>query len=163
MSAVDCILYTICQVTGAIIGAILADIQFDEKISISSKDRDDSNLWLGEVIATITLLLVIHGCVRTGQKSYVPFAVGTWVLAGHFFTSSTIFANPAVTIGRQFSNTFAGINPDSVGPYIGFQFLSCFIAYGLIQFFYPHNLSMKKDDNLYLRVCVQNAKRHGDC
>lgn len=162
MSLRDLALYTIAQILGAIIGTIVANIQFDEPLAISTKNRYGPNLWLGEVIGTVTLLLVIHGCIRTGQKSAVPFAVAAWVCGGYFFTSSTIFANPAVTIARQFTNTFAGIQPSSVGPFIGFQYLGAVIGYGLIRFFYPTNLSIKKDDNLYLRICLQeNCERRG--
>jgi glycerol uptake facilitator-like aquaporin len=159
MSAVDLCMYVVAQVMGGIAGAIVANLQFDHVISLSTKARDVRNLWLGEVIATVTLLLVIHGCVRTGQKSAVPFAVGGWVLSGHFFTSSTIFANPAVTIAREFSNSFAGIRPSSVGPFIGFQLLGAGIAFLLIKFFYPTHLEMRKDNNLYLRICIQQAEK----
>ena len=158
MSLRDVCLYSICQVIGAILGAMLADAQFNHTVSFSTKERDAHHLWLGEVIATVTLLLVIHGCLRTGQKTAVPYAVGLWVLAGHFFTSSTIFANPAVTIGRQFSDTFAGIDPSSVGPFVGFQFLGALVAFGMIKFFYPTVMEIHKDDNLYLRVCISRVK-----
>lgn len=159
MSLRDLGLYTLSQVAGGILGALLADAQFDVPVQTSNKDRDDSHLWLGEVIATVTLLLVIHGTVRTGQKAATPFAVGAWVCSGHFFTSSTIFANPAVTIARQFSNTFAGISPDSVGPFIGFQVLGALIGFVLIRFFYPVKHALHRDDNLYMRVCVAAARR----
>lgn len=154
----DLILYTVSQVVGGIIGAIVANLQFDVKIELSDTVRDDRHLWLGEVIATITLLLVIHGCVRTGQKSAVPFAVGAWVCSGHFFTSSTIFANPAVTIARMFSDTFTGIDSGSVGQYIAFQYVGAFAAFVLIRFFFPHNVVMRRDDNLYMRVCIKGAE-----
>lgn len=159
MSAIDLSMYVVVQVIGGIVGVIVANLQFDHVISLSTKVRETRNLWLGEVIATVTLLLVIHGCVRTGQKSAVPFAVGSWVLAGHFFTSSTIFANPAVTIAREFSNSFAGIRPSSVSPFVGFQLLGAGIAFFLIKFFYPVHLEMRKDDNLYLRICIQRAEK----
>jgi glycerol uptake facilitator-like aquaporin len=155
MPAQDLLLYTIAQIIGGIIGSIIANLEFNKEICISEKERSDWNLWIGEIIGTITLLLVIHGCVRTGQKTYVPFAVAAWVCGGYFFTSSTIFANPAVTIARMFTNTFAGIEPRSAGIFIGFQILGGLIAFPLIKFFYPQNLSMRRDDNLYLRVCIQ--------
>jgi glycerol uptake facilitator-like aquaporin len=159
MSLRDLGLYVVVQFVGGILGALLADAQFDVAVQTSSKARDDSHLWLGEVIATVTLLLVIHGTVRTGQKATTPFAVGAWVCSGHFFTSSTIFANPAVTVARQFSNTFAGIHPDSVGAFVGFQLLGALIGFVLVRFFYPVKHEMRRDDNLYMRVCVAAAKR----
>ena len=160
MDLLDTILYSIAQTVGGICGACLSNLQFNLPIALSTKLRRKPHFWLGEVIATVSLLLVIHGCVRTGQKSAVPYAVGGWVLTGHFFTSSAIFANPAVTIARQFTDTFTGISPSSVGPYIAFQYLGGFIAYGLIRFFYPHNHSLRKDDNLYLRICLQDQKKN---
>lgn len=156
MPLTDMIYYIIAQVIGGILGTLLANAEYATPICISSKKRDDYQLWIGELIGTITLLLVIHGCIRTGQKTAVPFAVGGWVCAGYFFTSSTIFANPAVTIARMFTDTFAGIEPRSAGIYIGFQFLGALVAYPLIKFFYPTKLSIKRDDNLYLRICIQS-------
>lgn len=158
MGARDLLLYTVCQVAGGIVGTILANFQYDIEVKLSDKNRDDRNLWVGEVIATVTLLMVIHGCVRTGQKSAVPFAVGAWVCSGHFFTSSTIFANPAVTIARMFSNTFTGIHPSSVGQFVAFQYIGALLGFALIKFFFPHNLSMRRDDNLYMRVCIRGAE-----
>jgi glycerol uptake facilitator-like aquaporin len=159
MGARDLILYTVSQVAGGILGALFSNLQYDVNIEISNKERHLHHLWFGEVIATVTLLLVIHGCVRTGQKSAVPVAVGAWVASGHFFTSSTIFANPAVTIARMFSDTFTGIDPGSVGQFIAFQYLGAFVGFAMIRFFFPHNLSMRKDDNLYMRVCIKGAEQ----
>jgi glycerol uptake facilitator-like aquaporin len=157
MSSRDLYLYTISQICGGIIGTIIANFEFNDQVILSNKPRQHATLWIGEVIGTITLLLVIHGCIRTDQKTAVPYAVAAWVCGGYFFTSSTIFANPAVTIARMFSRSFAGIDPSSVGQFVGFQYLSAFIAYGLIRFFYPQKISMRRDDNLYLRVCINNA------
>ena len=158
MNLYDFCSYVVVQVVGAIVGTIVADFQFDKPVQLSQKKRDEPHLWLGELIATVTLLLVIHGCVRTGQNSSVPYAVGGWVLAGHFFTSSTIFANPAVTIGRMFSDTFTGIRPASVGPFIAFQVLGAIFGFYLIHFFYPKVHTVKRDDNLYLRICLSDTR-----
>jgi arsenate reductase len=98
-------------------------------------------LWLSEVIATVGLLLVIHGCVRTGNVTAVPFAVGLWIGGAYWFTSSTSFANPAVTIARTLSDTFAGIRPSSAPMFIVMQLIGAGIGYALIRFIYPHNLS----------------------
>jgi len=162
MSLRDLVLYTIVQVTGAIVGCLVANLEFSIPTEISTKGRSDPHLWRGEVIGTASLLMVIHGCIRTGQKHAVPYAVGGWVCAGYFFTSSTIFANPAVTIGRMFTNTFAGIKPSSVGPFIGFQLVGAVIGFGLIKFFYPQYLVPRRDNNLYLRVCIQDSPQSTD-
>ena len=87
----------------------------------STTTRSSGALWLSEVVATIGLLLVIHGCVRTGRAGVVAFAVGLWIGGAYFFTSSTSFANPAVTIARTLSNTFAGIEPSSAPMFIVMQ------------------------------------------
>lgn len=159
MGLFDLCLYIVSQVCGGIIGTFIANAEFNKPITISEKARNTSDLWIGEIIGTATLLLVIHGCIRTGQKSAVPFAVGGWVCGGYFFTSSTIFANPAVTIARMFTNTFAGIEPKSAAVFIAFQFVGALIAYPLIKFFYPTNLSARKDDNLYLRICIASNSK----
>ena len=98
-------------------------------------------LWLSEVVATIGLLLVIQGCVRSGRTEAVPFAVGVWIGGAYWFTSSTSFANPAVTIARTLSDTFAGIEPSSAPMFILMQLLGALLAYVLIRFLYPHNAS----------------------
>jgi glycerol uptake facilitator-like aquaporin len=117
-----------------------------DAINVSTKTRSSGALWLSEVIATIGLLLVIHGCVRTGRASAVPFAVGAWIGGAYWFTSSTSFANPAVTIARMLSNTFAGIKPSSAPMFIAMQVIGAVLAFGLIRFLYPHNLSETDDD-----------------
>jgi arsenate reductase len=108
-----------------------------DAINVSHTHRSSSALWLSEVIATIGLLLVIHGCVRTGRASVVPFAVGAWIGGAYWFTSSTSFANPAVTIARTLSDTFAGIEPASAPMFIAMQILGALIAFALIRFIYP--------------------------
>lgn len=158
MSMLDGVLYTIAQICGGICGTILSNWQFDKAMELSTKARDESHLYVSEVIASMTLLILIHGCLRTNQKGAIPFAVGGWVTSGHFFTSSTIFANPAVTISRQFTNTFTGIKPSSVAPFIGCQVLGALLSYVLIRFFFPKDIAMKKDDNLYLRYCIHHMK-----
>ena len=88
---------------------------------VVDKTRSSGALWLSEVVATVGLLLVIHGCVRTGRAAAVPFAVGVWIGGAYFFTSSTSFANPAVTIARTLSDSFAGIKPSSAPMFIVMQ------------------------------------------
>ena len=143
----DTALYALAQTAGGCIGTMIANLMFElDAINVSSKVRSSGALWLSEVVATIGLLLVIHGCARTGRASAVPFAVGAWIGGAYFFTSSTSFANPAVTIARTLSDTFAGIKPSSAPMFIAMQVLGALVAYGLIRFLYPHNLSEIDDD-----------------
>ena len=158
MSGRDLVMYATMQVGGAIVGALITNIQFQIPFEMSTKERNTPNLWLSEVIGTATLLLLIHSCVRTGRVSVVPFAVGGWICGGYFFTSSTIFANPAVTIGRMFTNTFTGIEPRSGGIFIAFQLIGCMVGYFSIRLFYPKKITMRKDDNLYMRVCIKDIE-----
>lgn len=111
--------YVIAQITGAIAGAILANIMFDQApIQIASTQRVSPGLFIGEIVATAGLLVVILVFITRDQARFVPFAVAAWIGSAYFFTSSTSFANPAVTIGRVFSDSFAGIAPPSVGPFV---------------------------------------------
>jgi glycerol uptake facilitator-like aquaporin len=141
MPAVQCLQYTVVQTMGGIFGALLANAMFDAPVTLSTKARFSWNLWISEIVATATLIYVIHGTIRTGRSDNVPIAVAAWVGGGYFFTSSTIFANPAVTIGRMFSDTFAGIAPSSAGVFICFQIIGAFLGYGLVQFLYPTDAS----------------------
>ena len=94
-------------------------------------------MWLSEVVATAGLLLVIHGCLRTGRANALPYAVGVWIAGAYWFTSSTSFANPAVTVARTLSDSFAGIKPSSVPMFILMQLIGTAIALGLISVLYP--------------------------
>jgi len=132
-------LYLVAQTLGACCGSVIANLMFElPAIELSTKVRSSPALWLSEVVATIGLLLVIHGCVRSGRTSAVPFAVGAWIGGAYFFTSSTSFANPAVTIARTLSDTFAGIKPSSAPMFIVCQLIGALIAIGLSRLFYPH-------------------------
>lgn len=102
-------LYAIAQTAGAIVGAVLANVTYDVEMELSNTERSSGPLWLSEVLGTASLLLIIHGCVRTNNTTRIPSAVAAWVGGGYFTFSSTIFANPAVTVGRMFSDTFAGV------------------------------------------------------
>lgn len=131
-------LYVVAQTVGACIGTVIANLMFElPAIELSTKQRSSGALWLSEVVATVGLLLVIHGCVRTGQTAAVPFAVGVWIGGAYWFTSSTSFANPAVTIARTLSDTFAGIEPASAPMFIVMQLIGAGLAFGLIRFIYP--------------------------
>ncbi len=140
-------LYALAQVIGGCLGAMLANLMFElPAVNISTKTRSSPALWLSEVVATVTLLLVIQGCVRSGRANVVPFAVGAWIGGAYWFTSSTSFANPAVTIARTLSDTFAGIAPASAPMFIVMQLIGMVIAFGLVRLFYPHDHSEKPGD-----------------
>jgi glycerol uptake facilitator-like aquaporin len=138
--------YALAQTVGGCVGTIIANLMFElDPIDISHTSRSGGHLWLSEVVATIGLLLVIHGCVRTGRANAVPFAVGVWIGGAYWFTSSTSFANPAVTIARTLSNSFAGIRPSSAPMFILMQVVGAIVAFALIRFLYP--IPMKPDDD----------------
>lgn len=131
-------LYIAVQVVGACTGAILANLMFAlPAISASTHVRTGANIWLGEVVATTGLLLVIGALTRTGRGNLGPALVPAWIGAAYFFTSSTSFANPAVTLGRSLTDTFAGIAPASVPMFIVFQIVGAAIGALLTEFFYP--------------------------
>jgi glycerol uptake facilitator-like aquaporin len=130
--------YLAAQITGAIGGSVLANVMYSlDAVTWSTKVRSSGGLWLGEVVATLGLLVTIFGVVRSGRASAAPFAVGAYIGAAYFFTSSTSFANPAVTIGRAFTDTFAGIKPSSVPAFVGCQLVGMVIAAVLIRTLYP--------------------------
>jgi glycerol uptake facilitator-like aquaporin len=131
-------LYMLCQVAGAILGAIVANAMFDlPLVEWSTTARSGGNIWFAEGIATLGLLVVIFGVVRSGRSALAAFAVAGYIAGAYYFTSSTSFANPAVTIGRAFSNTFAGISPTSVPMFIVAELVGALAATGLIFVLYP--------------------------
>jgi arsenate reductase len=127
------------QVVGCSLGAVLANLMFDlPAVDISAHERTGSGLLLGEVVATFGLLLVVFGVVRSGRKDHVAYAVGAYITAAYWFTSSTSFANPAITLGRTLSDTFAGIAPSSVAPFVTMQVLGGLLALGAVTLLYPN-------------------------
>ena len=127
---------------GGCLGAIVANLMFSlPAIELSTKERSSGALWLSEVVATAGLLLVIHGCVRSGRGNVVAVAVGVWIGGAYFFTSSTSFANPAVTVARTLSDSFAGIAPSSTPMFIAMQLAGAAVAFVLIRFLYPTNVA----------------------
>ncbi|MGC5039012.1 aquaporin [Streptomyces sp. DT190] len=125
--------YIPAQVTGAIAGAILADAMFGEPlVKWSTRDRSAGHLLLGEVVATAGLILLIFGLARTDRLRFAPVAVASYIGAAYWFTSSTSFANPAVTIGRAFTDTFAGIAPGSVAGFVGMQLIGAAVGLALV-------------------------------
>jgi glycerol uptake facilitator-like aquaporin len=130
--------YWSAQVAGAIAGTVLANLMFSlPAVEISTKVRSSAGLWIGEVVATFGLLLVIFGVVRSGRSTAVPFAVPAYIAGAYWFTSSTSFANPAVTIGRTLSDTFAGISPGSAPAFIAAQLLGAGLALATVRALYP--------------------------
>jgi glycerol uptake facilitator-like aquaporin len=130
--------YVAAQLAGAVLGVLVANLMFSlPAVTISTHVRSSPGLWLSEVIATLGLLLVIFGAVRSSRAGVVPFAVGAYITGAYFFTSSTSFANPAVTIARELSNTFAGISPGSVLPFIAAQLVGAGLAWLLVSVLFP--------------------------
>ena len=130
--------YALAQTLGAVAGSVLANLMFDlAAVDFSGKDRSAGHLWLGEVVATAGLILLIFALARSGRAAVAPAAVGAYIGAAYWFTSSTSFANPAVTIGRAFTGTFAGIAPASVPGFIAAQLIGLAAGAGLLLALYP--------------------------
>jgi glycerol uptake facilitator-like aquaporin len=135
------------QVAGGVLGAVVANLMFDlDAVSIATTDRTRSNLWLGEVVATVGLVLIIFGSLRAGRTTTVAYAVGGYITAAYWFTSSTSFANPAVTIARMFSDTFTGITPASVPMFVLMQLIGGILAALLVRFLYARTFTPRKKD-----------------
>ena len=138
LTATDLGGYALAQVLGAIAGSVLANVMFDlAAVTFSAKERSAGHLLLGEVVATAGLLLLIFALARSGRAGVAPAAVGAYIGAAYWFTSSTSFANPAVTIGRAFTDTFAGIAPASVPGFIVAQLIGLLAGTGLLLALYP--------------------------
>jgi glycerol uptake facilitator-like aquaporin len=129
----------VAQVAGGFAGAVVANLMFDlSAVNISTHHRDGGGVLLGEAVATLGLLVVIFGTVRAGRGDRVAYAVGSYILAAYWFTSSTSFANPAVTVARMFSNSFAGIAPSSVALFVLMQLVGGVVGFALIRGLYPN-------------------------
>ncbi len=138
--------YALAQTVGAIAGAVLANIMYDVDITeLSGKDRSGSNLLVAEVVATAGLVALIFALARTGRGALAAPAVGAYIGAAYWFTASTSFANPAVTIGRIFSDTFAGIDPDSVPGFIVAQVVGGILGLALVRYLFPDVASAAGD------------------
>jgi glycerol uptake facilitator-like aquaporin len=134
----DAAAYLPAQVAGCACGAVIANLMFAlPAASISGKHRATPAHFLSEIIATVGLLLVIFALARSGRSRSAPAAVGAYIGAAYWFTSSTSFANPAITIGRMFSDTFAGIAPSSVPAFIGAQIIGGALAIAIVKALYP--------------------------
>jgi glycerol uptake facilitator-like aquaporin len=133
-SVIQFLQYAVVQTAGAISGAFLANAMFDQAIiQTATKIRSGNNLYLAEIVATAGLILVINLLVNQKNLTVIPAAVAAWIGSAYFFTSSTSFANPAVTIGRTFSDSFAGIAPECAPQFIAAQILGAIIGLGLVK------------------------------
>jgi glycerol uptake facilitator-like aquaporin len=136
----------VAQVCGGILGAVVANLMFGlDPVTFAGHARSTGGLWLGEVVATLGLVLVIFGSLRSGRIDSIAFSVGGYIAAAYWFTSSTSFANPAVTVARMFSDTFAGIAPGSVPMFVLMQLVGAALALGLVRLLYPGVLDAVPD------------------
>lgn len=138
MSTAECGAYALAQVAGGAVGAVVANLMFDlPAVTLSTTDRSGGHLVLAEVVATFGLVAVILGVVRSGRAHAAPYAVGAYITAGYWFTSSTSFANPAVTVARTLSDTFAGIEVAGVAPFVAAQLAGAVLAVVVGRALYP--------------------------
>ena len=154
----DTLGYIPAQIAGCSLGAIVANAMFSlGAVSISTHHRASPAHFFSEIVATLGLLLVIFSLVRTRRAATAPAAVGAYIGAAYFFTSSASFANPAISIGRMFSNTFAGIAPASVPAYVVAQLIGGALAIGVIRVLYPDITPAEAAD-----VVMPHADGHPD-
>ena len=126
------------QVLGGCAGTVLANLMFDLSwVEASTRARSGGHLWLAEVVATVGLILVVFSLVRTARSSAMPYVVGAYIGGAYFFTSSTSFANPAVTVARTLSDTFVGIEPSSAPMFVLMQVVGVGLAVVLVRVFFP--------------------------
>ncbi len=143
---VEATAYVAAQFVGGAVGAVVANLMFSlPAVELSTHARSSGALWSSEVVATFGLLIVIFGLVRSGRSTAAPFAVGAYIGAAYFFTSSTSFANPAVTAARTLSNTFAGIAPASVPLFVLAQLVGAALAVTAVWVLYPGVTSVADD------------------
>jgi glycerol uptake facilitator-like aquaporin len=130
--------YALAQCVGGVLGALLANVMFNLDVAqISTKHRVNGGHLVGEIVATAGLVALIFALARTGRAALSAASVGAYIGAAYWFTSSTSFANPAVTVGRMFSNTFAGIAPASVPGFVVAQLVGGALGLALVVFLYP--------------------------
>lgn len=134
----DLAAYIPAQIVGAVSGAVLANLMYAKAaVSWSTTDRSSGHLWLGEVVATAGLVVLIFALAWSGRAALAPVAVGAYIGSAYWFTSSTSFANPAVSVGRAFSDTFAGIAPGSLPGFIVAQLFGAVVGVGMLAVLYP--------------------------
>jgi glycerol uptake facilitator-like aquaporin len=151
--------YAAAQTLGAVLGAVLANLMFEVPITdLAATERSGAHLWLGEVVATVGLVTLIFVLVRTDRGVLAAPAVGAYIGAAYWFTSSTSFANPAVTVGRIFSDTFAGIDPRSVPMFVLAQVVGAGVAVLLVRYLHP-DLGAPGDGHLADAVVPQQSRQ----
>jgi len=153
--------YVLAQCAGAIGGALVADAMFDVAPAISTTQRHGGGLLIGEVVATAGLVFVIFALLRLRRAALVPAAVAAWIGSAYWFTSSTSFANPAVTVGRMFSDTFAGIAPGSVPLFVVAQVVGAAFGIAGVAAFYPMQTARQVTDHEMPGALAVAAERGG--
>lgn len=139
LRGVEVLAYSAAQVVGGVLGAVLANVMYQVPVDrLATTERAGGHLLVAEVVATAGLVALIFALARTGRGLLAAPAVGAYIAAAYWFTSSTSFANPAVTIGRIFSDTFAGIAPESVPGFLVAQVVGGAVAVALVRYLFPH-------------------------
>ncbi len=130
--------YCAAQVAGAVLGTVIANLMFElPPVDVSDRSRSGSGVWVAEIVATFGLLLVVFALARSRRTALAPLAVATWIGGAYFFTSSTSFANPAVTVGRTLTDTFTGIAPSSVPGFVLAQIVGAGLGLLTVRILYP--------------------------
>ncbi len=138
LSSRSALILIVSQFAGGALGTVAANLMFDlDAVSWSTTERDGAGVWLGEVVATFGLVLIVFGSLRAARPETVAFAVGGYIAAAYWFTSSTSFANPAVTAARMFSDSFAGIAPASAPVFVALQVAGGLLALAVVRFLFP--------------------------
>lgn len=151
--------YVPAQVAGGAVGAVLANLMFDlPAVSLATTDRSPAHLLLGEVVATAGLVAVVFALSRTGKTSAAPAAIGAYIGAAYWFTSSTSFANPAVTTARALSDTFTGIAPASIPGFLAAQLLGAALGVGVVLMLYP-DVRRAADDVVIPHLAPRSEER----
>lgn len=146
VTTAQAVVFITAQVVGCSVGVVLANLMFGlDPVDVSDRTRATGGLWLGEVVATFGLLVVVFGVVRSGRSSSVAYAVGACITAAYWFTSSTSFANPAITLAPTLSDTFAGIAPSSAPGFVVMQMLGGALGFGAVLVLYPHPQELAED------------------
>lgn len=139
LSTRETVAYIGVQLAGGALGTVVANVMFSlPPVELSATARSSGGLWFAEAIATFGLVLVVFGVVRSGRASAAPFAVAAYIGGAYFFTASTSFANPAVTVARTLTDTFAGIRPSSAPAYVTFELVGAAVAAVVVRLLYPN-------------------------